>query len=179
MATNRSTASIDEATRQLLRGRPALLRHILWAGTAGTRRQRKVAVNAHLRAIRVELAALTPSRAELELLSGIGRVGRLVAAGATPLDAVEMLLKPESSEEYVQRNQTAMEDLEKRILSPEYQARFSAIQEVQDPVKRAQLSAELKRETFASIDMEAVHRTIRARNRQWQKEGILPPDAKV
>jgi hypothetical protein len=70
-------------------------------------------------------------------------------------------------------------NLEERILSPEYMARFAAIQSEPDPVKRAELNAELKRENFAAIDMEAVHRTIRARNTQWKKEGILPPDAKV
>jgi hypothetical protein len=174
-----AVANVDLATRELLKGRPARMRQIIWPGATGTRRQRKAAVNVRLREMRHELSGVEPSKDELALLTQLGRVVRAVDEGASVSEATESLLRNESAPDYVQRNQEAMQLLEERILSPEYMARFAAIQAEPDPVKRAKMSADLKRKNFAAIDMEAVHRTIRARNIQWKKEGILPPDVKI
>ena len=88
-------------------------------------------------------------------------------------------MEPESAEAYAERNRAAMEALETRVLSPEYLAQFEAAQSEPDPVKRAAAHAALKRANFAVIDMEAVHRTIAARNRQFQQEGLLPSHLKL
>ena len=125
------------------------------------------------------MADQEPSQDELWLITHLGRINRLVADGMTPIEAAAKLAADESADEYAERNQAAMEALEKRILAPEYMARFAAIQSEPDPRRKAELEADLKRENFAAIDMEAVHRTIRARNRQWKAEGVLPPDAPI
>lgn len=118
-----------------------------------------------------------PSKLELSLITKAGRLKRMIAAGMTFEEATAKMLSDETAQEYAERNRAAMEALEARILSPEYMARFAAIQAEPDPAKRAGLEAELKRDNFAEIDMEAVHRTISSRNRQMVKEGVLPPDA--
>ena len=118
----------------------------------------------------------TPTAEELAIITQLARVERLVNSGMDPIEAAQKLLEPESAEAYTERNRDAMAALEARLLSPEYLAQYEAAQSEPDPKKRAAALAALKRENFAAIDMEAVHRTISARNRQHQKEGLLPPD---
>lgn len=118
-----------------------------------------------------------PSKLELSLITKAGRLRRMMAAGLTLDEATAKILAPETAEEYAERNRAAMEALEARMLSSAYMERFTSIRSEPDPVKRALLEAELKRENFAEIDMEAVHRNITARNRQMVQEGLLPPDA--
>lgn len=120
-----------------------------------------------------------PSKLELSLITKAGRLRRMIAAGMTLEEATAKMLTDETAEEYAERNRAAMEALEARILSPAYMQRFEAIRAEPDPVKRAALEADLKRDNFAEIDMEAVHRNISARNRQMQQEGLLPPDVKL
>ena len=118
-----------------------------------------------------------PTADELAIITHLGRLDRLIAAGMTPAAAAELLHRDETSDEYAERNRAAMAALEARLLSPEYEAKIAAIEAIKDPAAKAKASAALKRENFALIDMEAVHRTIRARNRQFVAEGILPPHA--
>jgi hypothetical protein len=118
-----------------------------------------------------------PSQEELAQIALLGRLDRLIAQGLTPMEAAAKLMEPESVEAYLARNAEARSSLEERLNSPEYWAQFAAIQAETDPSRKAALKAELKRANFAAIDMEAIHRTIRARNRQLKAEGILPPDA--
>lgn len=118
-----------------------------------------------------------PSQLELSLITKAGRLKRLMASGLSLEEATVKMLSDESAEEYAERNRAAMEALEARILSPAYMERYGAASAEPDENKRAQLLADLKRDTFAEIDMEAVHRIISARNRQMVHEGLLPPDA--
>ncbi len=120
-----------------------------------------------------------PDPLELSLISMLGRLERMKAAGLSPDEAVQRLLKEETPEEYLARNEEAMAALEKRILSPEYMAKWSEAYHEADPDVRARKLADLKRETYATNDIAAVHRVIAARNRQMKAEGILPPDAPI
>jgi hypothetical protein len=120
-----------------------------------------------------------PTAEELSILTQMGRIDRLVQSGLDPVEAAKKLLEPESAKDYAERNRAAMEALEARLLSPEYQSRFEAAQSEPDPLKREAAHATLKRENFAAIDMEAVHRAIAARNRQFKQEGLLPSHLKL
>lgn len=117
-----------------------------------------------------------PTSEELAAITQLGRLQRLLEQGYTPAAAAAKLLEPETPEAYASRNRAAMEALEQRLLSSEYTARYTAIENERDPEKRERLRADLKRDNFAAIDMEAVHRNIAARNRQMRSEGILPKD---
>lgn len=117
-----------------------------------------------------------PTNDELALVGHLGRLRRLAKEGLSAEEIVAQLTSPESSESYVARNQTAMAELEQRILSPEYFEKVAGILALSDPVARAAAQSALKLEMFATLDMEAVHRTIAARNRQLVSEGVLPPD---
>lgn len=121
-----------------------------------------------------------PNRQELHALTILGRLQRMVEQeGLTPAAAAAKMLQDESAVEYAERNRQAMDELEKRILSPEYMERWRQAYEEPDPEKRAAALAAIKRENYATIDMEAVHRTIASRNRQLKAEGLLPPDAPI
>jgi len=116
-----------------------------------------------------------PTPEELSALTHFGRLARLLDQGFSPVEAATKLTEAENAEGYAERNRAAMTALEERMLSPEYLARFAAAQCETDPAKKAAAHAALKRENFAAVDMEAVHRTISSRNRQMQAEGMLPP----
>lgn len=118
-----------------------------------------------------------PDPAELRLLGVAGRLQRLRDQGLSLEEAVRALAKKESAEEYVARNQQALGEVEARMLSPEYLERFAEANSDPDPESRARKLAELKRENYATLDLEALHRHISARNKQCKAEGVLPPDA--
>ena len=121
-----------------------------------------------------------PSQFELGVLGVHGRIQRMMRdEGLTMDEAVAKLLQPETREDYLARNAAAMEDVEQHILSPDYMERFAVAQSEPDAAKRAELLAALKRDNFANHDIEALHRVIRARNRQLKAEGLLPPDAPI
>jgi hypothetical protein len=118
-----------------------------------------------------------PTSEELVFLTQIGRLSRMLREGRDINEVLEELYSPETAQSYSERNQAAMEALEQRMTSPEYLRKYAEAINEQDAAIREKLLADLKRENFATIDMEAVHRTIRARNRQMKAEGLLPPDA--
>jgi hypothetical protein len=120
-----------------------------------------------------------PDPLELRALQIMMRLRRLKSEGLTMDEAASRMLAPESADEYTRRNEQALAEVEARLLSPEYLERFAKIQAEPDEEVRAKLEAELKRENYATLDLEALHRVIRARNRQWKAEGILPPDAPI
>ena len=123
--------------------------------------------------------AIRPTHDELALITQLGRLGRMVEAGLSPPESASRLLAEETAGGYTERNRAAMAALGQRLLSPEYMAEFAAAQGETDPAKREAALAALTRANFAAIDMEAVHRTIAARNRQMKAEGLLPPDAPI
>lgn len=122
----------------------------------------------------------TPDPIELSIISLQGRLDRLMnEEGLSVVEAVQRLLQSENAQEYVARNERAMDEVTKRLSDPAYMDAYAAAMSEPDERVRAQRLADLKRETFRLVDIEAVHRTIGARNRQWKAEGILSPDAPV
>src|SRR5690606_27027704 len=79
-----------------------------------------------------------PERLELELLGKAGRLRRLMEEGLTFMEAVERMAAKESAEAYLDRNAKALEAIEERLLSPEYQAKFADAMAEQDPKLRAE-----------------------------------------
>ena len=120
-----------------------------------------------------------PTIRELMIITRLARADRLVAQGMSPIEAANKICANETAKEYTMRNKEAMAALEERMMSSDYQARFEAIRAITDPVAKASAEAAIKRENFSAIDMEAVRRTIRSRNRQMKAEGMLPPDAAI
>lgn len=120
-----------------------------------------------------------PTSEELVFLTQIGRLSRMLREGRDINEVLEELYSPETAQSYSERNQAAMEALEQRMTSPEYLRKYAEAFNEQDTAIREKLLADIKRENFATIDMEAVHRTISARNRQMKAEGLLPPDAPI
>lgn len=117
-----------------------------------------------------------PDAFELSLLSVVGRLRRLTDTGMTLGEAAEKLLREETADEYLARNAAAMKAVDECLLSPEHLDRFAAAMSDPDPVARAARLADFKRETYAALDIEALHRHIRAQNKRMQAEGMLPPD---
>jgi hypothetical protein len=105
-----------------------------------------------------------------------------MSAGQTMQQAMETIVRQEAGletvDEYVARNKAAMDAVEARILSPEYMNRYTEIMSCSDPAERDRRLADLKRENYATLDIAALHRTIRARNKQMFAEGVLPPPRK-
>lgn len=121
-----------------------------------------------------------PDPIELNILSLQGRLDRMINdEGLDIMEAMQRITLPESAQDYACRNEQAMRELEKRLLDPGYIDAFAEAMSERDETIRAQKLAALQRETFRLVDIEAVHRMIRARNRQWKAEGILPPDAQI
>lgn len=120
-----------------------------------------------------------PDPLELQIIGTMGRLQRLVEEGGLSLEAaIAKLDQPETAEGYLERNAKAIREAGDYLVSPEYLAKVSAALNEPDPNKRARLQANLKRESFARLDLQAVHRQIGARIRQMEAEGVIPPAPK-
>lgn len=117
-----------------------------------------------------------PDPLELQIIGTMGRLQRLVQEEGLTIDAAAAkIIGPESADEYVARNAKAMQSVEAYLLSPEYLAKVAAATNEPDPAKRAAMQADLKRENFARLDLQAVHRHIGARVKQMEAEGVIRP----
>ncbi len=82
----------------------------------------------------------------------------------------------ESANEYVARNSEAIDEIQRTLFSAEYLTRFDDANNDLNPAERRRKLAALRRENYATLDIEALHRVIEARNRHLKAEGVLPPD---
>lgn len=117
-----------------------------------------------------------PDPRELALLQLQARLRRLEAKGLTREEALAKIVAGESASEYMARNSDAIDEIQRTLFGAEYLARFEDANNEANPAERERKLAVLKRENYATLDIEALHRVIGARNRHLKAEGVLPRD---
>lgn len=83
----------------------------------------------------------------------------------------------EKASEYLRRNSAAIDQSLKLFDDPAYSQMIENIRSAPDSEARARFEAIAQSYADQNVDLEALHRHVRAMNKRSVEEGLLPPEA--
>ncbi|WP_309387235.1 hypothetical protein [Cerasicoccus frondis] len=117
---------------------------------------------------------------QLEMITLMGRIRREMATSGKSMEEVaQQFLQKESRQEYLDRNEDAVEQATQLMDNPEYMALFEKMLATTDPEEKEALGNKMREMAYYNVDIEALHRKVNANNRRLVAEGLLPPEALI
>lgn len=85
------------------------------------------------------------------------------------------MAEKETADQYLERNAKAMEDASELLCDPQYIELVENARSAVTPQEKKSWSDKARKYAASKVDLEALHRHVRAQNKRQVQEGLLPP----